>query len=174
MFRSLVMAVGVVCGAADVGMAQLPARQIEFTRRPASRGDVAAQAVRLKMLMDVSIVQGRTVLQQEQSAVQRRQDRVIRLTRVEQGAPLAAEVTYQQATEAAARQGMQTEPQSLPVEGKTYRVERRGESLWITDKEGNIPPQRNSRLWRKTWRRLARRIPWRNSLPARQSLSARR
>jgi hypothetical protein len=101
-------------------------------------------AVLTSMTMETSVHLGRQLVHEDTTRVDRAQERVLRLTRVEPGRRLAGEVTYLTAevTMASGEESFSAAaPTQQPVAGKTYLVERQGDELRITSDSGGIPPQ---------------------------------
>lgn len=117
------------------------AESVTFVRRAPAKGDMASQAVATRMSMDVSVTHGQQVVHEDSTRVRRAQERVVRLTHVEPGVRMAGEVTYRRAEESVANQDGEGQAVQLPVQDKTYRVERNANELSILDEQGRIPPQ---------------------------------
>jgi hypothetical protein len=122
---------------------------VRFSQQPAQVGDRVAQQVDFELNLSTSIIQSGQVANQENTLLQRRQQRLVEVTEVAEGKVRRARVTFSLARHNApennnSEQRPEQEPQHQdmqPVEGKTYLLTRQGEQLLVTDAQGAIPPR---------------------------------
>ncbi len=145
--------------------APVPAgRSVRFGRREPQVGDQLEQTLTVAVQLDTLLRQGSTVVERSKSAMRREQRRVVTTTHVDHGMTVAVQVRYAQARkESAAGSDAgklgESSLASQPVEGKTYRCRRDGETLLVTDEAGQIPPLAESEIVSQNMETLGRPNP---------------
>jgi len=139
-------------------------RSVCFGRREPQVGDQLEQTLSVAVQLDILLRQGTTVVERSKSAMRREQRRTVTTTHVDHGMTVAVLVRYTQARKESAagsstgKLGESTlAPQ--PVDGKTYRCRRDGETLLVTDEAGQIPPLAESEIVAQNMETLGRPNP---------------
>jgi hypothetical protein len=120
------------------------AETVQFTNRPPQAGQHGSRDMQFVLDLDVSLHQAGQTISSEHQSLSREQERQVRIVQVDHGLVTKAEVTYSQARQTVGRGKQEGAPQSQPIEGKTYVVERSGEELIVTDPAGKpvLDPER--------------------------------
>jgi hypothetical protein len=114
--------------------------RVKFDQMRTEVGDRVLQRLGMQMAVTTKIVQSGQVAHEGQSEVRSQTQRTVDAMQVAEGRAVQARVTFQLAKRMAPDSPNPQEFESLPTEGKTYRLTRDGEDLTVTDAEGAIPP----------------------------------
>lgn len=120
-------------------------QSVTFNRRAPLVGDQLEQDLSISLQLGTMIRQNNQVLEQAKTSLHRHQRRVVTTTHVADGVTKAVLVRYAEAGKEVATGPANgplgtAKPTPQPVEGKTYRVRRDGETLLINNEAGEIPP----------------------------------
>lgn len=127
----------------------MPLKKTSFSKKPFAKGDV--QFTRTRMLMNLDLdVAGRSFHTKVEGS--ERKERTI-LKADAEGVVTDMKVHYLEARKASITQG-KTERETEPVEGKTYRLRRRGDETVITYPDGGTPPRDELDAVEKDYRRF--------------------
>lgn len=113
----------------------------EFSQQPAQVGDRVAQQIDLELNLDTSIIQSGQVAHQEETSMQRRQQRLVEVVEVADGKVCRARVTFSRSRHKSSENEDPEQELVGPVEGKSYLLTRQGKQLLVTDPQGAIPPR---------------------------------
>jgi hypothetical protein len=128
----LTIAAARVAGAADA---------VQFTYQPPQVGQVGSHDMQFSLQMNMSLRQAGQNISSEQQEMSRAQDRQVTVLQVSEGKVTKVQVKYPKAWEEVSHGKLTGLPQTEPIEGKTYTVERRGTELVITDEQGKDVPE---------------------------------
>jgi hypothetical protein len=120
-----------------------PNETVRFARRPPQIGDVIEQSIAQEMRLTTVQRQGNQVADTSTAEVRNHQRRIVTTTRVEKGRTIAVQVKYVEAGKQATEgESPAASPQfaTEAVAGKSYRCQRAGEKLVVTDEQGHVPP----------------------------------
>lgn len=118
-----------------IASSTLAQQAVTFARRQAEVGDRTEQTINVTFRLKTIARAGNTVVEESDSHLLRKQQRVLTTMAVGQTGPSAAQIEYQ-----ISERVLNGAPaENDPVAGKTYHCERRGEELVVKSVGGTIP-----------------------------------
>lgn len=115
------------------------AETCRFRFVPPRVGDIASQELDFLIDLRLSVQHADGELFRSQKSVERVQTRWTTVLEVDKDVATAVAVRFDRANETQMSDNKPAKPVDDPVAGRTYQVARRGESLTITDLDGNKP-----------------------------------
>lgn len=124
-----------VASAAPVG------QSIRFSRPTTSVGERVVQRVGMELGIHTVVKQSGKVAHEGDTNMRSRQEREIEVLEVTDGKAVRAAVSFPLSRSLSPENPDPADEVAQPVEGKSYVITRRGETLLVTEPDGAIPPR---------------------------------
>ncbi|HZZ28199.1 MAG TPA: hypothetical protein VFE46_09360 [Pirellulales bacterium] len=119
---------------------------VQFTYRAPQVGQQASHEMKFTLELNISLHQAGQTISSEMQQLTRDQDRQVTVLQVTDNKATKVQVFYSKAWEEVSRGKQASTPQTQPIEGKSYLVQRRGEDLVVTDPQGGEVPEEERSL----------------------------
>ncbi|HTQ41096.1 MAG TPA: hypothetical protein VMJ32_19080 [Pirellulales bacterium] len=122
------------------------AQAVTFTYRAPQIGQQASHEMQFTLDLNITLQQAGQIISSEMQQLSRDQDRQVTVLQVADNKATKVQVFYSKAWEQVTRGKQAATPQTQPIEGKAYMVERRGADLMVTDPQGHDVPEEERTL----------------------------
>jgi hypothetical protein len=128
------------------GRPALGAEAVEFHYRPPQVGQHGTHEMQFQLELTIAVRQSGKTISSEAQQLSRDQQRQVTILEVADKHASKVEVVYRKAQESMGRGNQAGPPQTQPIEGKSYLVERRADDLVVTDSQGQPVPEEERTL----------------------------
>jgi hypothetical protein len=136
-----------VCAFLAIGVATVAnAEPVQFNFRLPQVGDSSSHSAQYELDVKATLKQGAELVSTRSQKVSRQLDRQINVLAVAGDRPMKAQVQYTKGREITGPSEQSGTARTMPIEGKTYIVERQGATLAVSDQAGQPVPDDQRRL----------------------------
>jgi hypothetical protein len=125
---------------AALGLRATAAETVQFNYRVPQVGQQASHEVQFDLDLNITLRQAGKAISSDNQQLSRSIERRVTVLQTAGDRATKVQVIYDKAQEVVTRGTQSGQSRALPIEGKTYQVERRGTELVIADPEGNAVP----------------------------------